>query len=291
MDTFRRQRTIGNSATVAGFGYWSGRDVVVEFRPAEPNAGIVFVRRDLPHRPRIPAHLAYRLEQPRRTSLRLGDAGVDMIEHVMAALGGLRIDNCEIWVDEAEMPGCDGSALPFVEALDKAGIVEQGACQPRRVIEAVVRVGDASSWIEARPATGPAPRFRYHLDYGPESPIARQTFETVLTPDVFRRELAPSRTFMLRAEAEWLLAQGIGQRTKAQDLLVYDRDGPIENQERFPDECARHKLLDMLGDLTLAGCDLVGDFTAFRSGHRLNAEAVRALIGPVWETGRIKRCA
>lgn len=291
MDTSRRQRTIGKSATVAGFGYWSGRDVTVEFRPADPDTGIVFVRRDLPHRPRIPAHVAYRLEQPRRTSLRRGEVGVDMIEHVMAALGGLQIDNCEIWVDEAEMPGCDGSALPFVEAIDQAGIVEQGACQPRLVIEEVVRVGDAASWIEVRPAAGSIPRFQYHLDYGPESPIARQTYETELTPDVFRRELAPSRTFMLRAEAEWLLAHGIGHRTRAQDLLVYDSHGPIENRERFPDECARHKLLDMLGDLTLAGCDLVGDFTAFRSGHRLNAEAVRALIGPSSQAARTRRCA
>ncbi len=291
MDTSRRQRTIGQSATVAGFGYWSGRDVSVEFRPAEPGTGIVFVRRDLPNRPRIPAHIAYRLEQPRRTSLRLGEAGVDMIEHVMAALGGLKIDNCEIWVDEAEMPGCDGSALPFVEALDRAGVVEQGAWQPRLVIDEVVRVGDAASWIEVRPAGGAVPRYQYHLDYGPESPIARQTYQTELTPEIFRRELAPSRTFMLKAEAEWLLGQGIGHRTRAQDLLVYDREGPIENRERFPDECARHKLLDMLGDLTLAGCDLVGDFTAFRSGHRLNAEAVRTLLGASLGARQSRRCA
>lgn len=291
MDTSRRQRTIGRSAVVAGFGYWSGRDVRVEFRPAEPGTGIVFVRRDLPNSPRIPAHVAYRVEQPRRTSLRCGEAGVDMIEHVMAALGGLKIDNCEIWVDDAEMPGCDGSALPFVEAIDKAGIVEQGVLQPRRVIDEVVRLGDGESWIEARPATDHCPRVRYHLDYGPDTPIGRQTYETALSPDIFRRELAPSRTFMLKAEAEWLLAHGVGHRTRAQDLLVYNGDGPIENRERFRDECARHKLLDMLGDLALAGCDLVGDFTAHRSGHRLNAEMVRALVGPAHGAGRNRRCA
>jgi UDP-3-O-acyl N-acetylglucosamine deacetylase len=291
MDSSRRQRTIGGSSLVAGFGYWSGHDIQVEFRPAEPSTGIVFVRRDLPNRPRIPAHVAYRVEQPRRTSLRCGEAGVDMIEHVMAALGGLKIDNCEIWVDEAEMPGCDGSALPFVEAIDKAGIVEQGVWQPRRVVEQVVRLGEGESWIEARPATDHCRRVSYHLDYGPHTPIGRQTYETALTPEIFRRELAPSRTFVLKAEADWLLAHGVGHRTRAQDLLVYSSDGPIENRERFRDECARHKLLDMLGDLALAGCDLVGDFTAHRSGHRLNAEIVRAILGPIHGAGRSRRCA
>jgi UDP-3-O-[3-hydroxymyristoyl] N-acetylglucosamine deacetylase len=291
MDTSRRQRTIGGSATVAGFGYWSGRDVRVEFRSAAANSGIVFVRRDLPGSPRIPGHIAYRVEQPRRTSLRCGGAGVDMIEHVMAALGGLQIDNCEVWVDEAEMPGCDGSALPFVEAIDAAGIVEQDVPRPQRAVEEVIRLGDSECWIEARPAGDSSPRFEYHLDYGSQTSIGRQVYETTMTPDVFRRELAPSRTFMLKAEADWLLAHGVGHRTRAQDLLVYDGHGPIDNCERFRDECARHKLLDMLGDLALAGCDLAGHFTAHRSGHRLNAELVRILAGRAEGLGRWKRSA
>jgi UDP-3-O-acyl N-acetylglucosamine deacetylase len=291
MDTPRRQRTIGGSATVAGFGYWSGRDVRVEFRPAEAGAGIVFVRRDLPDCPRIPARIAYRLDQPRRTSLRCGGAGVDMIEHVMAALGGLQIDNCEVWVDEAEMPGCDGSALPFVESLDKAGIVEQAIVQPQRIIGEVIRLGDRESWIEARPAAGNRALFHYDLDYGLDTPIGRQTYEATVTPELFRRDLAPCRTFMLKAEADRLLAQGIGQRARTRDLLVYNSHGPIENQERFRDECARHKLLDMLGDLALAGCDLVGRFTAHRSGHRLNAELVRALVGQTEDAAWRKQCA
>jgi len=291
MDTPRRQRTIDVPSSVTGFGYWSGRDVCVEFRPAEAGTGIVFVRRDLPGCPQIPARIAHRLDQPRRTSLRCGSAGVDMIEHVMAALGGLQIDNCEVWVDAAEMPGCDGSALPFVEALDRAHIVEQPALHARCVVRDVIRLVEGEAWIEARPAAHGRTTFRYHLDYGPESPIGRQIYETAVTPEIFRRELAPCRTFMLKAEAEWLLAQGIGLRTRPQDLLVYDRCGPIDNHERFRDECVRHKLMDMLGDLALTGCDVVGEFTAHRSGHRLNAELVRALIeqaetAPCW-----KRCA
>lgn len=291
MESPRKQRTIGGIASVAGFGYWSGRDVGVQFRPAEAGTGIVFVRRDLPGSPRIPARIAHRVDQPRRTSLQCGAARVDMIEHVMAALGGLEIDNCEVWADEPEMPGCDGSALPFVEALDKAGIVEQAALRAVRVVREPIRLGDRESWIEARPAVNGGPMFYYHLDYGLDTPIGRQTYETSVTPEIFRRELAPCRTFMLKAEADWLLAQGIGHRTRAQDLLVYNSHGPIDNHERFRDECARHKLVDMLGDLALAGCDLVGRFIAHRSGHKLNAELVHFIVKEAEGPACWKRCA
>ncbi|MGQ9576243.1 MAG: UDP-3-O-acyl-N-acetylglucosamine deacetylase [Thermoguttaceae bacterium] len=278
MQTMRKQQTIGRVATVAGFGYWSGRDVTLEFRPADPNTGIVFVRRDLAGCPRIPATIAHRVPAPRRTSLSFMGARVDMVEHVLAALAGLQIDNCEVWADEAEMPGCDGSALPLVLALEGAGIEQQNALRPRRRLRGVVRLRDGDCWIEARPIRPPSTVLCYRLDYGLESPIGRQTFELALTPESFRRELAPSRTFMLKAEAEWLRAQGLGQRATARDLLVFDDDGPIDNSPRFPDECARHKLLDMVGDLALAGCDLVGRFTASKSGHRLNAQLVRIVL-------------
>ena len=112
----RNERTISNPAVVEGFGYWSGRDVRVEFRPAPPGTGLVFVRSDLSADARIPANVEHRVEVPRRTVLRRGAASVEMIEHVLAALSGLQIDNCEIWVDQPEMPGLDGSSLKFVES-------------------------------------------------------------------------------------------------------------------------------------------------------------------------------
>lgn len=263
----------------------------VEFRPAAEGTGIVFVRRDLPGHPRIPASIAHRIDQPRRTTLRIGAASVEMIEHVMATLGGLLVDNCEVWVDESEMPGCDGSAWPFVEALDRAGIVEQTALRPLCVIGELTRLGGPESWIEARPAANGRAVYHYHLDYGPETAIGRQTYETEVTPELFRRELAPCRTFMLKAEADWLLAQGIGHRTQARDLLVYDSQGPIDNRERFRDECVRHKVVDMLGDLALVGCDLIGRFTAHRSGHRLNAEMVQAIAHAAGQSAGRRRCA
>ena len=278
MLTTRNQHTIARRATVTGFGYWSGRDVSLEFRPAHAGTGVVFVRRDLKGCPRIPAQVAYRLDTPRRTSLLCGEASVEMVEHVLASLAGLGIDNCEVWTNAAEMPGCDGSATPFVEALDAAGVVEQDAVRACCVLCDVIRLGNEESWIEGRPVSSAAPVLQYKLDYGLQSPIGRQTFEIALTPDSFRTELAPCRTFMLKAEAEWLQTRGLGRRATFRDLLVYGEDGPIDNRERFPDECVRHKLLDMVGDLSLAGCDLIGRFTAYRSGHRLNAEMVRTLL-------------
>ncbi len=130
----RKQQTIAAPVTVEGVGYWSGEDVRVEFCPAPIDTGIAFVRADLPGAPRVPATVYHRVEIPRRTTLRCGEAGVEMIEHVMAALAGLQIDNCEVWVDRPEMPGCDGSCLPFVEALRSAGVLPQEALRRRHVI-------------------------------------------------------------------------------------------------------------------------------------------------------------
>ncbi len=291
MDTTRNQRTIAARATVEGFGYWEGRDVRLEFRPADPDAGIVFVRRDLAGWPRIAAHVANRMEAPRRTTLRAGEARVEMIEHVMAALAGLQIDNCEVWVDQAEMPGCDGSSEPFVRALDAVGAVSQDAPRTCRVLSSPTRLGDTRCWVEARPSHDALAVIRYQLDYGGQGTIGRQTFELALTPESFRREVAPCRTFMLKAEADWLLSQGLGRRVTGRDLLVFGDQGPIDNTLRFPDECVRHKVLDLIGDLALAGCDWTGRFNAYRSGHRLNADLVRTLLARNKEEQYRRRCA
>ncbi len=250
----------------------------VEFRPAEPDTGVVFVRRDLTPAVRIKAVVGNRVETPRRTTLRSGVASVEMVEHVMAALSGLQIDNCEVWVNEPEMPGCDGSSLPFVEALDLAGVVEQSASRSRLVVRNITRLGDDDSWVEARPAASGGLTIKFRLDYGAGNAIGRQTLQLPITPESFRRELAPSRTFVLEEEAEWLVSRGLGKRATYENLLVFDKDGPVENTLRYRDECVRHKSLDLVGDLALAGCDLVGHFIAHRSGHRLNAELVRALL-------------
>ncbi|MGA2797023.1 MAG: UDP-3-O-acyl-N-acetylglucosamine deacetylase [Thermoguttaceae bacterium] len=291
MYSTRKQRTLVAPVKIEGVGYWSGRDVKVEFRPAPAGSGIVFVRRDLPGSPRIAANIENRTETPLRTTLQAGDVNVEMIEHIMSALAGMQIDNCEIRVDQQEMPGMDGSSLPFVEAFQTAGIVEQDSVRAQKIIRRVIRQGDQQSWIEARPCCSGKMILQYELDYGGGNPIGRQSLEISLSPRYFHMNLAPSRTFMMESEANALKEQGLGQRVTCKDLLVFDGKGPIDNQLRFPDECVRHKMVDMVGDLALAGCDLIGRFIAFRSGHRLNAELVQKILGIEEAKETIKRCA
>jgi UDP-3-O-acyl N-acetylglucosamine deacetylase len=274
----RLQRTLARPATVQGRGYWSGEEVRVEFRPAPADSGIVFVRTDRSPEARIPACWAFRIETPRRTTLASAGATVEMVEHVMAALAGLRIDNCEVHVDRPEMPACDGSSREFVMALDAAGAVEQSSPRQTLVVADVTRVGCDDSWVEARPAPQGGFSIRYRLDYGASGPIGRQTLQMAIDPNSFRRELASARTFVTKDEADWLRARGLGSRVTTSDLLVFGDDGPIDNELRFSDECVRHKTLDMVGDLALCGHDIQGHIVAYRSGHRLNAELVRVLL-------------
>lgn len=278
MSISRPQQTLAGRTTVTGFGYWSGADVRIEFRPAPVDAGITFVRADIGPQVRVAAHVEHRSEAPRRTNLRRGRAEVHMVEHVLAALAGLEIDNCEVWTDQPEMPGCDGSAAPFVDALFRAGVVQQSAeARTLRVVD-LVRVAEGDAWIEARPSQAGELHIEFQLDYPRHSVIGRQVARIAATPERFRRELAPCRTFVLESEAEELVRQGLGLRVTPRDLLVFNDAGPVENRLRFPNECARHKALDVLGDLALTGRRVIGEIVAHRSGHRLHAELTRQLV-------------
>lgn len=278
MPVARRQRTLARPTTVTGFGYFSGRDVRVEFWPAPEGSGITFVRHDLGIGARIPALAEFRSDVPRRTNLELDGASVEMVEHVLAALAGLRVDNCEIWVDAPEMPGCDGSAIQFVEAIEGAGIVEQGAPVRQIVVQQRVRVGDGESWMEAQPSRTAGLSISFELDFGPATSIGHQRYALDLTPASFRKEVAPCRTFIEESVAKAMASQGIGERVTPHDLLIFGPHGPIDNPLRFPDECVRHKALDVVGDLALTGCEVIAHVVAYRSGHRLHAELARRLV-------------
>ncbi|MEX0642418.1 MAG: UDP-3-O-acyl-N-acetylglucosamine deacetylase [Pirellulales bacterium] len=277
MSVARRQRTLARPVGVTGFGYYSGRDVRVEFWPALESAGITFMRHDLGPTARIPADPSLRIDVPRRTTLESNGARVEMVEHVLAALAGLGVDNCEVWVDAPEMPGCDGSARLFVEAIDAAGIVEQRSPVRQIVVERSLHVGGGDSWVEAQPPRCAGLSVSYELDFGAGNAIGRQTYALDITPDSFRRQLAPCRTFIPQEAAQAMVAQGIGQRVTPQDLLIFGEHGPIENTLRFPDECVRHKILDMVGDLALTGCEIIGHVVGYRCGHALHAELARSL--------------
>jgi len=279
MSQNRPQYTIAESVRIGGIGYITGADVNLEFKPAEPGAGRVFVRSDLPDPVRLPASVRSLAPRSRRTSLRNGSAGIEMIEHVLAALGGLQIDNCTIEVDAAETPGLDGSSLPIVEALERAGKVAQDVPRKRYEIEKPIYLRDGEAYMVACPAeeNDAGLTISYHLDYGERSPIPQQTKTVRLTSGTFARELAGSRTFLLTEEAEELRREGLGKRTTAKDLLIFTADGVMENQLRFPDECVRHKILDLVGDLALLDFDVAGHIHAHKSGHQLNRQLVEKL--------------
>ncbi len=277
----RLQRTIVRETEVRGVGFFHGADVAMRFRPAEADTGVVFVRADLPERPAVPAHIDHVIPRQRRTTLQHGEATVEMVEHVLAALSGLRVDNCLIEIDAPETPGCDGSSQEFVDALNEAGVVELDRERETLVIDRPVTVREGQSTLTAHPGDGESLVLSYHLDYGRHTPIGAQSLFLDVSPESFRKELAPSRTFLLEAEALALRQAGIGKRTTEADLLIFGRDGVIGNQLRYPDECVRHKILDMVGDLALLAKDLSGHVVAHRSGHRLNAALVRQLLEAV----------
>lgn len=252
--------------------------MTVRFEPAPEDTGVVFIREDLEGAPQIPAHVDHRIEVPRRTNLFYQGASVEMVEHVLASLAGLQVDNCYVFVSSAEMPGMDGSAIAYVEQILAAGIQTQSAPRSLLSISEVVRVGDDECWVEARPSGSKRMKFKYRLDFGNDGMIGRETLEGKISPDYFQNHLASARTFLLLQEAEWLRQQGLGTHVDFSELLVFGPEGPIDNELRFEDECVRHKVLDLVGDLALAGCDIHGTIIANRSGHRLNAELVKQLL-------------
>jgi UDP-3-O-acyl N-acetylglucosamine deacetylase len=275
---FRNQNTIAQSVSLAGFGFWTGKDVTLQFRPAPPNSGLTFVRSDLFGMPRIPALVANREAKPRQTSLVCNDVRVDMVEHVLAALSGLRIDNCEIWTDQPEMPGFDGSSQVFVTALKKAGIVAQPAKRPIRVVTRAFYVGNDQSHLVVTTSRNGMCEFCYTLIPEENYPLPMQRCEFEYSSANFCEELAQTRTFITKSEADALLAQGLCQRVTPKNVLVVTEEGPMENNFLYDNECARHKTLDMVGDFALLGCDLVGTFESFRGSHSLNAECVQQLL-------------
>ena len=272
------QRTLAAPVSIDGIGYWSDRDITVTFQPSDPGSGLVFVRDDLPGKPRIPASPEFRVAIPRRTSLEKDGARVEMVEHILSALTGMGVENCEIHVTACEMPGMDGSALAFVEAFDSVGYETQDAPAKILTLSQPLTVRDSATdrWVTTEPA--PELRLEFELLYKTASPIENQTAEFTLTPEIYRREIAPCRTFVTQAEAEAFLSAGLAKRATFQDLLVFGPNGPIENSVRFPNECARHKILDLIGDLALLGSRLRANVHAFRSGHDLNAQVVRTIL-------------
>ena len=274
-----RQRTILREVSLAGPGLFSGEQATLTFAPAEPDSGITFLREQDGKVATIPAQISNVLKRPRRTCLRNGTLFVETIEHCMAALIGMGIDNAVVRVaggHVGEIPGGDGSSKIFVDALRDAGTAEQDAQREPLIITKPVQVSHGDATIAALP--GPTDRLEviYEFEAGP--PIGRQVFSFRLGDDDFIEQLAPARTFVFEHEASELRARGLGKHLTPKDLLVISPTGPLDNEFRWPNECVRHKILDLIGDLYLVGRPLYGRLIAHKSGHELNHQLARRLL-------------
>lgn len=279
MNRVRTQQTIAKPVEIEGHGLFTGSPAILRMRPAEPGTGITFLRTDQKDPSPIAARVENVAKRARRTSLRNGSVSVETIEHCVSACAGLGVDNILIELAGEEVPAGDGSGLPFVEKLQEAGLEVQDARRDTFTITETVRVVDGCSELVALPALSKDAaelEIHYDLDYGSAGPIGCQHLTVVLTPEVYVEQIAPARTFVTQAEADQLLASGLGRHLTYADILVFDEQGPIENTLRFPDECVRHKILDLIGDLSLLGMPIVGRVYARKSGHALNHELVRA---------------
>lgn len=275
MDTLRRQTTLRGPISVTGRGYWTGRVNTLTFLPAAADTGIRFYRRDLLDEVGTLAVSEHCQGLSMRTCLREGHRQFEMIEHVMAALAGMQVDNVHVWCTSSEMPGMDGSSFAYATAIAEVGTVELSESRKSLVIRQTIRVGDDSQWLCIQPSDEPA--VEYRLDYGLQSPIAAATFASKSDATHFYHQISAARTFVTREEASLLQSRGLASHVTERDLLVFDNHGPVDNTLRFPDECARHKALDILGDLAVVGVDLIGRIVGCRSGHQLNAQLARQL--------------
>ncbi len=291
MTPLRNEHTIAASCEVSGRGYWSGREVLVRIDPAPAGTGVRMIRADLPGQPTCPATVDHARDCRFRTNLESGAARFQMVEHLMAALAALEIDNCLVSIDAEELPGLDGSSRPYVDALRESGLIVQALPRRRLVVTEPIRVELEGSWAEGLPSIDGETRFEYRLHYDEASPIGDQTYRCRLNPSDFVHEIAPARTFVTQSQADQLRARGVASHVTHRDLLVFGADGPIENRLRFRNECARHKTLDMIGDLSLVAADLVGHFVSHRGGHRLNAMLARALHERSRQTDRLATAA
>jgi UDP-3-O-[3-hydroxymyristoyl] N-acetylglucosamine deacetylase / 3-hydroxyacyl-[acyl-carrier-protein] dehydratase len=274
-----RQRTVAAPVTISGKGLLLGEDALVTIQPAPANHGIVFERIDLKPPVQLPAHVRHVAPRARRTTLKVGEASLETVEHCMSALAGLRIDNALIQVDGPELPSGDGSAMPYVEPILKAGIVEQDT--PRRVhrITEPLLVEDGDAMIAAFPSDKPEFQVVFDLDYGPNSTrIRRQSQAFTLQNGSYLQEIAPARTYSLKEEAQALWDRGMCRHLTPREALVIGDDGPIDNAYRFDNEPVRHKIVDLCGDLYLTGVEIHGRFVAYKSGHDLNRRLALKIV-------------
>ena len=273
-----KQRTLKTTIKTTGVGLHTGARVEIVLRPAAPNAGIVFYRVDLDRPVAIPADALHVGETRLSSTLKHDGAAISTVEHMMSALAGLGIDNIHIDVSGPEIPIMDGSAGPFVFLLQSAGIVEQDAAKRYLRIVQTVEARDGDKWARFEPFNG------FKLDFTIDFPhpmFGSENRNVVIdfAEHSYVKEVARARTFGFMQDLEAMREAGLGLGGSLQNAVVLDEYRVLNSEGlRYDNEFVKHKVLDAIGDLYLLGHPLIGQYTAFKSGHGLNNAVARALL-------------
>jgi len=279
----QNQKSLARPIEIEGVGLHTGKTVRLRILPAEADSGIVFVRRDAGNA-EVPASHRLLNDGNLSTTLSRGPVLVATVEHLLSALHGMSVDNARIELDGPEVPILDGSALPFVSLFREAGLRSLGRARRFLTLTRPVRVKAGEKEILALPDNF------FHATYGIEFPrtaIGAQTVSLEVSEDTYAEAIAPARTFCLLRDVEAMRRSGLALGGSLDNALVVDDDGVMNGSLRFPDEFARHKVLDLVGDLALLGAPIRAHVIAFKGGHRLHAALVAKIMSTrsAWSLG------
>ncbi|MEW6685487.1 MAG: bifunctional UDP-3-O-[3-hydroxymyristoyl] N-acetylglucosamine deacetylase/3-hydroxyacyl-ACP dehydratase [Candidatus Edwardsbacteria bacterium] len=269
------QQTIVETVIYSGMGVHSGINSTITLKPAPPHTGLIFIRSDLPQASSIPAKIEYVVGTERGTTIGIDEAKVATIEHLLAAVVALGIDNLYIEVDAEEIPFGDGSSKPFVELLQKAGKIEQDATRNFLSLDRLVTLSEDGIQLVASPHN--SLRLSFTIDF--HHPVLKSQYTSFeISPETFIKEIAPARTFCLENDVQRLRQQGLIKGGTLNCAIVIGEQGIVNPEPlRYPDEFVRHKIIDLLGDLALLGQPLKAHLLAIKSGHRSHIKFVREL--------------
>lgn len=272
----RQQQTLSNPIGCTGVGLHTGKPVTLTLRPAPADTGIVFVNRNGHAGATLAASVDHLVATELCTAIRGNGFQVKTIEHVLAALAGLNVDNAFVDIDAAEAPVMDGSSAPFVRLIQSAGVVSQNRRRSFLKITRPLEIVDGSRRIRIEPSS--TPRITYTIQY--DHPLIRtQTFAYEHSAYAFETEIAGARTFGFLQEVEALWSRGLGRGGNLENTVVLSQDGILnESGLRFSDEFVRHKVLDLIGDFSLLGLPFIGHLIADRSGHALHTRLVKQIL-------------
>ena len=271
----RYQRTIKNSIRCNGIGLHTGKAVQMTLKAAPAGTGVVFIRTDLADT-RVKAIAANTDTTSYATSLRQNNVSVKTVEHLLAAFAGLNIDNVYVEIDAAEVPIMDGSARPFVKLIADAGIVTQDTAQPVLKVIKPVLVREGNKQLAIWPAETTS--ISYFIDFN-HPLLKEQSMQYRPTEEAFLREISDARTFGFMSDVRTLQANGLAQGASLENAVALGKDSILNKDGlRYRDEFVRHKILDLIGDLSLTGMPIIGHIVAHKSGHGLNAQMVGKLL-------------